>query len=61
VGAAAITGATGAVACTGGAARLPGGSNSKVNSRTRRPLVEFISRITSMKGSCTARSLVTRT
>ena len=52
---------TGAVA--GGAAcawREPGGSNSIVYSRTRRPLDHVASTMTSMKGSSTARSLVTR-
>ncbi len=58
-GAAEITGATGA----GAAAMLRatvGGSSSNVYSRTRRPLDQLISRITSTKGSSTARSLVTR-
>ena len=55
-GAAAITGA---VAGAGAAATL-GGSNSIVYSRTRRPLDQLASTITSTKGSNTARVLVTR-
>ena len=46
----------------GAAARTAvGGSNSKVYSRTRRPVAHETSRITSTKGSCTPRSLVRRT
>ncbi len=59
-GAAEMAGATlgaGAAAMLRG---VPGGSSSIVYSRTRRPLAQFISRITSTKGSTTARSLVTR-
>ena len=45
----------------GAAARaLDGGSNSKVYSRTNRPVGQLISRITSTNGSCTPRSLVKR-
>ena len=57
-GAGAMTGAAaGAAAC---ARACAGGSNSSVYSRTRRPVAQLTSRITSTKGSSTARSLVTR-
>ena len=41
-----------------GARATVGGSNSKVYSRTSRPVDQEISRITSTNGSCTGRSLV---
>ena len=40
---------------------VAGGSNSRVYSRTRRPVAHEISRMTSTKGSCTPRSLTRRT
>ena len=55
----ALAGATAAVTGAGGAARaVVGGSNSIVYSRTRRPVGQLSSRMTSMNGSCTPRSLV---
>ena len=57
-GAGVMTGA--AVAAGACAVRVLGGSNSMVYSRTRRPLAQVASTITSTKGSSTARSLVIR-
>ena len=58
-GAAEITGDAGAGAGVT-AVRVDGGSSSIVYSRTRRPLAQVNSRMTSTKGSCTTRSLDTR-
>jgi hypothetical protein len=58
-GAGAAATAGGAVMTGAGLGRL-GGSNSNVYSRTSRPLDQVSSRMTSTKGSCTARSLLTR-
>ncbi len=44
-----------------GARCAAGGSNSRVYSRTRRPVAQEISRMTSTKGSWTPRSLTRRT
>ena len=43
-----------------GARAIVGGSTNRVYSRTSRPLAQVSSRITSTKGSCTARSLLRR-
>ena len=55
-----MAGATGAGAGAAAVRVLLGGSSSKVYSRTRRPLDQVISRMTSTNGSCTTRSLVRR-
>ena len=59
-GAAAIAGAAAGGRRRAGARAMVGGSNSSVYSRTRRPVDQEISRITSTNGSCTARSLLSR-
>ena len=53
--------AAGTAGLGAGARAIVGGSNSSVYSRTRRPVAQEISRMTSTNGSCTPRSLVNRT
>ena len=53
-----IVGAVVAAGAGAGARAVAGGSNSIVYSRTNRPVDQLTSRITSTKGSCTPRLLV---